>query len=279
MIIDSHVHIGNGPAITSTPAQLIATMDEAGVDKAIVIATRLNSCGTAETVARTKQWRDRLAVIGVVSNPHLPGEQFEDESLEAIDGFLKSGAIRGLKFNLGYQHYFPHDPSLRPYFELLEHYGRPAIFHTGNCYTKHAGQKVKYAHPLHLDQVAADNPKLQIVMAHCGNPWIVDAKEVCYSRANVVADCSGFICGAFNAASRERFLACMKEFLHYVETPEKLLFGSDWPISDMLSYTRTIRRFAYDPWCITNSRGMNLIMHENAERVFGLKKEQCAVKK
>ena len=40
------------------------------------------------------------------------------------------------------------------------------------------GGKIKYAHPLTLDDAASEFPDVKFVMAHYGNPWIIDATQV-----------------------------------------------------------------------------------------------------
>ena len=42
--------------------------------------------------------------------------------------------------------------------------------------------------PLLVDDVAVDNPDVKFVMAHFGNPWLIDAAEVIYKNDNVWAD-------------------------------------------------------------------------------------------
>ncbi len=46
-----------------------------------------------------------------------------------------------------------------------------------------------------VDDVAVDHPDVRFVLAHFGNPWLVDAAEVVYKNDNVWADLSGLIVG------------------------------------------------------------------------------------
>ena len=55
--------------------------------------------------------------------------------------------------------------------------------------------KLKYAHPLNVDEVAVDNPGVKIIICHLGNPWILDCQEILYKTKNVYADISGLFCG------------------------------------------------------------------------------------
>jgi hypothetical protein len=50
------------------------------------------------------------------------------------------------------------------------------FLHTGDTYSTIA--KVKYAHPLLIDDVAVDHRDVKFVLAHFGNPWLLDTAEV-----------------------------------------------------------------------------------------------------
>ena len=91
---------------------------------------------------------------------------------------------------------------------------------------------------MNIDEVAVDNPELNIVMCHLGNPWIIDCQEVLYKNRNVYADISGLFVGKFSITVESHYLAKVKELLSYVGAPHRLLYGSDWPLSSMslLSY-------------------------------------------
>src|SRR5439155_23897624 len=106
---------------------------------------------------------------------------------------IRGGRVVALKGYLGYVHHFPSDPGYVPYFELAAKYKLPVFFHTGDTYSPYA--KLKFAHPLTVDEVAVDFPKVNFVLCHVGNPWTVDAAEVVYKNMNVWADLSGLLVG------------------------------------------------------------------------------------
>ena len=73
---------------------------------------------------------------------------------------------------------------LQVVYELAIEFDVPVMFHSGDTYTPKG--KVRFAHPLHIDDVAVDFPDLKIVICHVGNPWIRDCMEVVYKNANVL---------------------------------------------------------------------------------------------
>ncbi len=121
------------------------------------------------------------------------------------------------------------------------------------------GAKLKYAHPLGIDDVATDFPTTRIVIAHMGYPWHRDAAEVCYKNDNVFADVSGFVYGEFGYTEAQHFKCVMDEFIEVAGGSRQLLFGSDWPISDQTSYTATL-----------SQQFMLHTIDENSRRAFDL---------
>lgn len=263
MIIDAHTHIGFGGAIVADARDLLSSMKKARIDKALILAGALNECPTEKLIETIAPHKGTLYAVGSVS-PKAIGYPKKD-LLDRLDGWLADGAIVALKFYLGYEHFYPHEESLLgPYYELLEKHGRPAVFHTGDCYTEVGRAILKYAHPLEVDVLAARRPKLTIVMAHVGNPWTIDAAEVCYNKPNVYADCSGFVCGKFSAFERRHFVKAVRHFLKWTYSEDKLLFGTDWPISDQKDYLRVIDGLGL------SGRAKKKLLSGNAERIFRL---------
>src|SRR5262249_12820140 len=120
-------------------------------------------------------------------------ERFDRDHLARVEAVLKLGQVKAFKVFLGYLHYEPSSPNYRPYYRLAAKYDVPVIFHTGDTFSRTA--KVKYAHPLKIDEVAVDFPDTKFVLAHFGNPWIMDAAQVVYKNKNVWADLSAILIG------------------------------------------------------------------------------------
>jgi uncharacterized protein len=139
-------------------------------------------------------------------------------------------------------------------------FGCPLMIHTGDAFSHRA--KIKYSHPLNVDDVAVDNPELKIVMCHIGNPWITDCQEILYKNKNVYADISGLIVGDFTLSGEIHYANKIKEILNYVDSPHHLLYGSDWPISNMKSYTNFVQKLDLD------KESFDLLMFKNAKNIF-----------
>jgi predicted TIM-barrel fold metal-dependent hydrolase len=256
-MIDTHIHVVDpnlpgagplGPVLGPTPAAVAAAlrreMHDAGITHAFAMGCRDAGPDDPLGVGST------LAVAA-----HLPGlyaigvadpTRSDAEHLRRADADLAAGKARALKGYLGYLHHGPDDPGYRPYYELAARHGVPFVFHTGDTYSPRA--KLRFARPLLVDDVAVDFPEVHFVLAHLGNPWLLDAAEVVYKNTNVWADLSGLVVGgeeAFTAAERQDLLgdlaAALRRAFRYAERPDRFLFGSDWPLAPLRPYADFIR--------------------------------------
>jgi uncharacterized protein len=185
---------------------------------------------------------------------HVPGmhaigvadpTRSEPEHFRKVEALLASGSVVALKGYLGYLHYEPAHPNYRRYYELAAKYQIPVMFHTGDTYSPRA--KLKYAHPLGVDDVAVDHPDTRFVMCHVGNPWMLDAAEVIYKNVNVWADLSGLMVGTDEVFKSEEGLEAAMELsnaiqraIRYSERPNRFVYGTDWPLAPMVAYRNFI---------------------------------------
>lgn len=260
MIIDAHTHIRLPGHESKAVPELLKAMDTAGIDKAAVFASTLHHLQTQQLLSEIALHADRLFAVGSVS----PLRPAFDIDAATLDRWLESGMIRALKFYTGYEHFFPYDPRLRTWLEALAKHKRPAIFHLGDCYSEVPGARLEFAQPLPIDRLAVEMPDLTIIMAHMAQPWIVDAAQVCYKNKNVYVDIAGFTYGAFDERHERIFCDYWHRFDDgtYGQAHERILFGSDWPISDMTDYVRVVRDLA--------GPHADAIFHGTAARLFGL---------
>jgi predicted TIM-barrel fold metal-dependent hydrolase len=196
--------------------------------------------------------------------------------LEAVEAQLKAnrGKIVAFKAYLGYLHFGPEDPGYVPYYKLAAKYDLPFIVHTGDNWSTKA--KVKYAHPLRMDEVAVDHPDVRFVLAHVGNPWLIDAAEVLFKNPNVWADLSGLVVPTEEQIQDMEvarklpdqipglMVSQLRSAIDYVGDPKKFLYGSDWPLAPMKAYRRLIE-------LLVPKEHHQDVFGANAQRVFKIK--------
>jgi uncharacterized protein len=269
-IIDCHVHLNNydqinkneikGLSLQERLNSLLDTMENNNIHYSILLSSYkidLNRPSTSQIIDIINK-NDNKNKIGVVGGFTIDNHTKED--LKNYKQWLKDDIIKGIKLYCGYEHHYPYDERYQIVYDICVEFDCPLMIHTGDAFSNRA--KVKYSHPLNIDDVAVDNPELKIVMCHIGNPWITDCQEVLYKNSNVYADISGLIVGDFTSSGEKHYADKIKEILNYVDSPHHLLYGSDWPISNMKSYTNFVQKLGLD------KESYDLLMYKNAESIF-----------
>src|SRR5262245_9864492 len=278
-MIDMHIHAVNPrlpgvrtlPAFLDGPPEPVATtlrqqMQESGTEVLLGMGHLGGSdddpLGITSTL-RIAEYLPALHAIGV-ADPSRTGT----DHLQRAEEQLRSGKVKALKGYLGYLYYGPDSPAYAPYYELAARYQVPFIFHTGDNYSDVA--KVKYAHPLLVDEVAVEHRRVNFVMAHFGNPWITDAAEVLYKNENVWADLSGLLVGdqaGFDDLARRgilrRTVERIKHGIEFTDRPDKFLYGTDWPLAPMPVYRDFVRHMFPEEF-------HQAVFHDNAKALFKL---------
>jgi predicted TIM-barrel fold metal-dependent hydrolase len=264
MIIDCHVHLNNyheenDVSIDSSLARLQDAMAESGVDYALVLTSyivtphRPSTADVVRTIASVPN-------VGVVAG--ISYMKYRQRDLRELADFLEAGLVKGLKLYPGYEPFYPHDKRLQVVYDLAEEFNVPVMIHSGDTYNPRG--KLKYAHPLEIDEVAVDHPNVKFVICHLGSPWLTDCMEVVYKNSNVYADISGLVLGEFTEAFEDYMVEEIKDVILYAGDPSRFLFGSDWPICSMRSYVSFVRQLALP------DEAYHLMMYENSRRLFRL---------
>ena len=204
------------------PKLLLQHMDREGIEKVVCInyIARDIFGFTDEVhdyvVNLCKHAPRRLLPCGSV-DPVYSGDLVRD----AEDLFFKR-KIRLLKVHGPHAMFAPDDylrdkPMLAKVYRMAEEYGIPVMFHTGT--SVFPGARSKYGHPMAIDDIAIDFPKLKIIMAHGGRPlWMAEAFFLMRRHENVHMDISGI---------PPKLL--LNYFPRIEEIADKVMFGSDWP--------------------------------------------------
>ena len=264
-MIDAHLHFFlHGGALEaarnagdpSVEAHLSRLLAENGIDFAVAM-------GTGDTPGVPEAHPKLFHCLGIHGGDLAPERR--REWLPRVETALRDPRCVGLKFYCGYDYFYPSDPRFAPLYELAAACGKPAVFHSGDTAGKRG--KVKYSHPLEIDEVAVDHPDTEIVIAHCGNPWIADAVEVASKNENVRLDLSGLAVGSFDPDELfrryENYWRHLAMWIDYLSDDGKILYGSDWPLVGMKEYIELMRR-------VVPERAHDAFFDANARRIFRL---------
>ena len=138
----------------------------------------------------------------------------------------RRGRVRGLKLHPPLQQFFPNDRVAYPLYEVFAEARLPVLFHTGHSgigtgMPGGGGIRLKYGHPMPIDDVAVDFPDMPIIMAHPSFPWQDEAISICLHKPQVYIDLSGW--------SPKYFSPTLVQYANTL-LKHKVLFGSDYPL-------------------------------------------------
>ena len=171
----------------------------------------------------------------------------------------------GMKIYAGYTHRYVSDSVYQPYYDLAASYHKPVAIHTGAM--SGSWGRLKYSHPLTVDEAASQWPQVQFVICHLGNPWLPDAAAVIEKNDNVAADLSGLLEGPFDPETywkeHENYMSYVKTRLQYLDNYDSLLYGTDWPLVNLYDYLSLIEK-------IIPERYWEKVFYENAKRIYQL---------
>jgi len=264
MIIDVHTHLNNYDttkvvSLAERLEQLQESIRFNGVDQVLVLTSYMvneHRPSTREVVELTSD----LPHVHVVAG--LSIENYKEHDLREVAEFLKERKVVGLKLYPGYEPFYPYDRRCQVIYDLAQEFDVPVMIHTGDTFNPRG--KLRFSHPLNIDDVAVDNPGLKIVICHIGNPWIRDCMEVVYKNKNCSADISGLVLGDFKSHFKRFMLQQVKEMILYAGEPDYLLYGTDWPICRMRTYLKFVDGLGLPP------ETREKILWKNAVRLFRL---------
>lgn len=205
-----------------SPAKLLAHMDREGIEKVVCINYIARDVfGFTEDVndyvtRMCSAAPDRLLPCGGVDPVH--SKDLAGDARRIIEHYkVKMIKVHGPHTLYSPDDYLRDKPALAEVYRQAEVAGVPIMFHTGT--SVFPGARSKYGHPMAIDDVAVDFPRLKIIMAHGGRPlWMNEAFFLMRRHPNVYMDISGIPPKSL-----------LTYFPRIEEIASKTLYGSDWP--------------------------------------------------
>ncbi|WOF42288.1 amidohydrolase family protein [Sphingopyxis indica] len=156
---------------------------------------------------------------------------------------IEDYGVRGFKFHPPLQDFDPGDPMAWPLYEIIDHYGLPAIFHTGHSgmgtgMPGGGGIRLKWGQPILVDDVAVRFPNMKIILAHPSWPWTDEALSMALHKPNVFIDLSGW--------SPKYFPPQIVRYANG-QLGDKFLFGSDYPLLPPEKWIAAFREAGFKP--------------------------------
>jgi predicted TIM-barrel fold metal-dependent hydrolase len=147
---------------------------------------------------------------------------------------------------------YPDDRRLYPIYAHCEDRSLPVVLMAGG----NGGPDLSYSDPVYVDRVAADFPKLPIVISHGGWPWVHQILHVAYRRQNVYISPDMYLC---NMPGMQDYIDAANGFLQ-----DRFIYGSAYPLAPIQQYAQWFRGLPLKP------EVMHKVTFQNAARLLGL---------
>jgi predicted TIM-barrel fold metal-dependent hydrolase len=262
--VDYHCHISmteyadiEHPTVVSvTREEFLADLDEAGIDRAVVLSDMRTS--PERVSAFVSGAPDRFIGFGYV-NP------LKREAEEEVLRQRRELGLFGLKLYPTTDGYLADDPKAFRVYEAAVSIDMPVMLH-------HAGMPeprdlMRHSDPSLIDSVACSFPELRIVLAHLGYPRVEETLYVARKHRNVWCDIS-WPYGDVNHPSYVYML--WRDLLTALNLGvlNKLVFGTDYPgvrQRPYLDLLMSVNRYAAHPDLMIPEDRLRAILDENAQ--------------
>ena len=257
--------------------QALRAMDDAGIAIAVLLpvdhGARMGDASTdiwtynQHVAALARRHPDRFVAFCAVE-PHRAS------ALELLTTAVEDWGAKGLKL-VPNASFSLDDDCVNPLLEKLSARGLPMLAHTGQWPGYGGGM---FCHPSRLERVLRDFPRLIVVAAHMAGLWWRDLVGLARQYDNLWCDISALQPGVVE--NYPRVCSVLRRVLDAFG-PRRVLFGSDGPVMD-LSMSRTewvqvVARLPQDAPGGTQFTAAEIraVLHDNAERLLGLKAPCC----
>ena len=248
MIVDVHTHVWERPAhlgesfiddakAAAGPAykDIAVDLDEhwramEPVDRAIVLGFRARHVDVlvpneyvAEYVGRHPE-----KLIGFCSvDPN------DADAVEQLDHAVNRLGLRGLKVGPIYQNIHPQDERFLALMARAEALGVPVLIHQGTTFCSNVS--LELANPILLQPIALKFPKLRMLIAHMGHPWIAETLVLIRKHPHFYTDISALYYRPW------QFYNALVLAMEY-GVLDKLLFGTDYPFTTPASTIAALKK-------------------------------------
>lgn len=203
-----------------TPEEMVALMDEAGVEKHCMVQLKMKSYLNHQ-IAVDVQLDEMMAIIEKAPDRFIGFAGINpDKKMEGVREVER--AIKDYGFKAAYLHVYgfgiPIDHRLLyPFYAKCEELGVPVSMQVGHSAEAMPSQ---FAQPILLDNIALDFPDLTLVGSHTGWPWCEEMIAMAWKHDNVYMGMD---------AHMPRFWE--PNLLKFVKTrgKDKVLWGSNGP--------------------------------------------------
>ncbi len=268
--IDIHCHTTNRPVEKvlpkdSTLETIAKEMQKHSIEKTVLLATYFPHRGSGISNFRLLEWiqnHNKKENVFLMFGS-LDFEHYFYQGYNELEELGERNLISGIKIYTCYQHIDFKSDEFKKVIELSQKNKWPIMHHLGYTHTRTQKDSCKVM-PNELEFMAENEQP--IIASHLAKPMSNKLIEVVKRNKTIYADMSGLISSYDEKNEMPESIENIKKFLGECG-PEKLLFGTDFPIQtheDSIFMIETAMKNYADG-------DKNKVYYGNASRLLGLK--------
>jgi predicted TIM-barrel fold metal-dependent hydrolase len=239
---------------------ILLELDIAGLQRAVLLPVE-----TTRTRGLPIYTNEQIAEVVAMAPDRLVGfasvDPLAPDAPDRLERAIADYKLRGLKLSPPLQEFYPDDPKVYPLYERAQALNIPVVMHTGMSWAPKA--RLAWGHPMRLEPVLADFPKLRIVAAHFAWPWSLEAAALALKYPNLYIDTSALYYDNPDDFILELFTQRVSLTMIERSLRHQVVFGSDYPRVEIKNMARAVRQTGL------TAKTLKMIFHDNAMKLLG----------
>lgn len=252
--VSKNMGMTQSPSVANKSMELMfKEMNNAGITKAVIPGRKANPhmgiVSNDDILLLLKEYPEKF--IGFAGIDPLEREKAYME----IDDLVINGPMKGIVIEPGVltTPMYANDRRIYPIYEKCSDKDIPIILMTGG----NAGPDVSYTNPVAVDQVAADFPKLKIVISHGGWPYVQEILHVAFRRPNIYISPDMYL---FNMPGLQDYVQAANFYLQ-----DRFLFATSYPFIPLEEGVEYFKKLPFKPEVLPK------LLYENAANLLKIK--------
>lgn len=249
--------VGRGDGLRGyTPKEFLEKLSAVGVEKVLIPSILVwhwreqrpqEITPVNQVIKAAEEFPDRIfGLYGVNPRSGMDG-------VAELEEAVKEHGFKGIHIHPHGFGFPPNHAYYFPFYAKCQELEVPAVLSMGHSLEP---VPMEFGRPIHLDEVALYFPKLKIVCAHTGWPWVEEAIALAARHPNVFIGTSAY--------APKYWKPEMVRFLDSRRGHDKVMWGTDWPL---IKHEESLQQI--DDLGL-KEESKERLLYANAARVFDL---------
>lgn len=160
-------------------------------------------------------------------------QPFEEEAAKKLTHAIRGLGLHGLKISPVYGGFDPWCREAGELYRICDELRVPLLWHQSAAYA--SGAWLETGNPILLDRICREFPRLRMIVAHLGQPWMAETVMLLRKHPQLFSDLSARF-------HRKHQLYQGLMLAHEYGVTKQLLFGSDYPVRSTVAAIAEFRR-------------------------------------